>query len=80
MRASRWWANQDTLLNLADNANPSPLYTTCTHVGKLSKQCLKVRRGRGPKAKPWVLWLYDRMNDKFDCLQKIGNILYSAHT
>jgi hypothetical protein len=80
MRASRWWADQDTFLNLANNANPSPLYTTRAHVGKLSKQHLKVRGGRGPKAQPWVLWLYDRMNDEFDRLRKIGNISYIART
>ena len=45
MKASRWWVDQETLLNLADNVNPSPLYTTRAHVGKLSKQRLKVRGG-----------------------------------
>jgi hypothetical protein len=63
IKASWWWADQDTL-NLVDNANPSPLYTTCAHVGKLSKQSLKVSGGRGSKAQPWILRLYNRMNDK----------------
>jgi N12 class adenine-specific DNA methylase len=26
LKASRWWANQDNLLNLVDNANPSPCW------------------------------------------------------
>jgi hypothetical protein len=55
LKASRWWANQDNLLNLVDNANPSPLYATCAHVGKLSKQKLKARSGCGPKTQPWVI-------------------------
>jgi hypothetical protein len=34
MKAYRRWADQDSLLNLADNANPTPLHVTCAQVGK----------------------------------------------
>ena len=40
------------LLSLGDNANPSPLIVTRSHVGKLSKQHVKTRGGRGRKTQP----------------------------
>jgi hypothetical protein len=75
MKASRWWRDQDNLLNLVDNANPSPLYTTRAHVGKLSKHRVKTRSGRGPKTQPWVIWLFGMMNQEFERLRKTGNHL-----
>ena len=46
-RASRWWQDQEKLLSLEDNANPSSLIVTRSHVGKLSKQHVKTQGERG---------------------------------
>jgi hypothetical protein len=45
-----------------------------TYVGKLSKQHLKARGGRGPKVQPWILWLFEKMHAKFDQLRKTDNL------
>ena len=71
-RVSRWWEDQENLLSLGDNANPSPLIVTRSHFGKLSKQHVKTRGGRGRKTQLWVLWLFGRMHDEFDRLRKTG--------
>ena len=72
MKASRWWNDQDNILNLADNANPGPLHVTRVQVGKWCKTCLKVCLERGHKRTPWVVWLYTKMVEEFDHLCKIG--------
>jgi hypothetical protein len=43
MNAYRWWAVQDSILNLANNANPTPLHVTRAQVGKWCKTRLKAR-------------------------------------
>jgi hypothetical protein len=47
IKAYRWWADQDSLLNLVDNANPTPLYVIHVKVGKWCKMHLKACSGRG---------------------------------
>jgi hypothetical protein len=75
MKAYRWWIDQDSLLNLANNANPTPLYVTRAQVGKLCKTRLKTCSGRGWKRAAWMMWLYAKMVEEFDRLWKIGLIL-----
>ena len=45
MKASRWWADQEDLLNLENNANSTPMHVTCGQVGKWCKTCLKAHSG-----------------------------------
>ena len=68
MKAYRWWADQDSLLNLADNANPTRLHVTRAQVGKWCKTRLKARFGRGWKRAAWMMWLYAKMVNEFDRL------------
>ena len=72
MKASRWWADQENLLNLGNNANSTPLHVTRGQVGKWCKTRLKARSGRGRKRAAWVMWLYAKMVDEFDRLRKLG--------
>ena len=71
MKASQWWNDQDNILNLANNANPSPLHVTRVQVRKWCKTHLKTRLGSDHKRASWVVWLYNKMVEEFDHLRKI---------
>ena len=48
-KARRWWVDQDNILGLADNANPTPIHATRSMVGRWSKTRLKAQAGRSRK-------------------------------
>ena len=45
MKAYQWWVDQNSLFNLADNANPISLHVTRVQVGKWYKTRLKACYG-----------------------------------
>ena len=61
--------------------NPSSLHVTRMQVGKWCNTYMKVRPGWGCKRVAWIVWLYNKMVNKFDHLCKLDMLfILSLHS
>lgn len=73
VRAKRWWAQRHVYCTEADEANDIPsISCTCSRTGRQKQLQTKAAPSRGHKRSEWVLWLYLRLLEAFECYKRSG--------
>ena len=72
IRASRWWAMQDTYFPIVENPEHQALSSSRGTLNKRKRVLNKVGAGRGPKRSEWIHWIYPHLLQSFETYKKPG--------
>ena len=79
IRAKRWWAQLHFYCNeVDDNANLPLISCSCSRSGRQIQMRTKAAVGYGHKRSDWIMWLYPRFLEAFECYKRT-RVKFSYH-